>query len=141
MKTERIFETLEHTADKGIAAYGKTMAEAFETAAYGMFSLFVDPGAYEAESCQEVEVTADDKEQLLWTWLSELQFKFEVERVLPVEFNIIEISDTALKASVAVRPVRDDIEWLGSPVKAITFHQLIVEETGNGWHVQVYVDV
>lgn len=141
MKTERIFETLEHTADKGIAAYGKTMAEVFETAAFGMFSLFVDPGAYEAESHQELEVSADDKEQLLWTWLSELQFKFEVEHVLPVEFKVIEISDTALKADVSVRPVRGDIEWLGSPVKAITFHQLIVEETGEGWHVQVYVDV
>ena len=139
--TERTFEILEHTADKGVAATGKTIAEAFENAAYGMFALFVDPEAYEPTGQREVVVEADDIEQLLWKWLSELHFIFEVDRVLPLDFKIIAISDTKLEANISVRPFADDIEWLGSPVKAITFHQLKVEQTDKGWRVQVYVDV
>jgi SHS2 domain-containing protein len=138
---ERTFQILEHTADKGVAATGRTMAEAFENAAYGMFSLFVDPGAYQPTAEREVQVAAADREQLLWTWLSELLFIFEVDGELPVDFHILEISHTGLRASVSVRPVGADIEWLGSPAKAITYHQLKVEERPEGWHVQVYVDV
>jgi len=139
--SERTFEILDHTADKGVAATGKTMAEAFENAAYGMFSLFVDPGAYEPVSQREVAVSADDREQLLWTWLSELLFIFEVDRELPVDFRIVEITDRSLRANVSVRPIGEDIEWFGAPAKAVTFYQLVVRQTDDGWCVQVYVDV
>lgn len=139
--TEHTFEILEHTADKGVAARGSTMAEAFENAAYGMFALFVDPSAYQPTEEREIAVEADEREMLLWSWLSELHFIFEVDRVLPVDFRILEIDDTKLKAKIALRPIGPDIEWHGSAVKAITFHQLKVEETDGQWRVQVYVDV
>lgn len=139
--TERTFEILEHTADKGVAATGSTMAEAFENAAYGMFSLFSDPGAYEPRETRRIVVAAEDREQLLWVWLSELQFLFEVDKNLPVDFHVVEINDRLLRADVDLHPAADDIEWLGSPVKAVTFHQLKVEQTDSGWRVQVYVDV
>lgn len=139
--TERTFQILEHTADKGVAGQGETMAEAFENTAYGMFSLFVDPGAYQATAHRQMTVEADDAEQLLWSWLSDLMFMFEVDRQMPVDFHVTEISDTKLVADLAVRPVAQDIEWLGSGVKAVTFHQLKVEELDGVWKTQVYVDV
>ena len=139
--TERAFQILEHTADKGVAATGRSMAEAFENTAYGMFSLFVDPSRYQPTTHHEVSVSADDREQLLWTWLSELMYIFEVDRELALDFGISEISDMTLKADVAFRPIGKDIEWLGSGVKAITFHHLEVEEIDGAWRTQVYVDV
>ena len=33
------FQIIEHTADVGMIAYGRTLAEAFANAAYGMFSI------------------------------------------------------------------------------------------------------
>ena len=139
--TERTFQILEHTADKGVAGAGRTMAEAFENTAYGMFSLFVDPEAYQPTMKREIVVSADDREQLLWTWLSELMYIFEVDRQVALDFKIVEISDTSLKSEVAMRPIGKDIEWLGSGVKAVTYHQLKVEETDGLWRTQVYVDV
>jgi SHS2 domain-containing protein len=139
--SERAFQILEHTADKGIAATGKTMAEAFETAAYGMFSLIADIARYQPTTTRRIVVAAEDREQLLWTWLSELLFNFEVEKQFPLDFRIVHLDDRVLRADVAIRPVGSDIEWLGSAVKAVTYHQLKVEETPDGWRVQVYVDV
>lgn len=139
--SERTFQILEHTADKGIAATGKTMAEAFENAAYGMFSLIADLTQYQPTVTRKVVVAAEDKEQLLWTWLSELLFNFEVEKQFPLDFEIVDLGDRILRANVAIRPVDVDIEWLGSAVKAVTYHQLKVEETPEGWKVQVYLDV
>ncbi len=139
--TERTFEILDHTADKGVAAEGRTMAEAFEAAAFGMFSLFIDPARYRLTDQRRIEVEADDREQLLWKWLSEVHYIFEVENVLPLDFSVEEITDTRLTATVSVRRIDSDIEWFGSVVKAVTFHQLKVEETAGKWRIQVYVDV
>ena len=36
------FELIEHTADVGLVAYGKTLAEAFANAAYGLFSIIAE---------------------------------------------------------------------------------------------------
>lgn len=138
---ERIFEILSHTADKGVAGFGHTMAEAFESTAYGMFSLMVDLKEQKYTSEREITVLAADREQLLWEWLAELVFIFDVERILPVEFKVEEIDDTHLRATVYTRPIADDIEWLGAIVKAVTFHQLQVEESEKGWKTRVYVDV
>ena len=117
------------------------MAEAFENTAYGMFSLFVDPEAYQPTMNREITVSADDREQLLWTWLSELMYIFEVDRELALDFKIVEITDTSLRSEVAMRSIGKDIEWLGSGVKAVTYHQLKVEQTDGLWRTQVYVDV
>ncbi len=141
MSFERTFKILEHTADKGVAAGGSTMAQAFEAAAAGMFSLFVDISKYAPTASYDVCVCADDREQLLWKWLSELIFNFEVEKRLPVDFQITDINDTRLCAKVFYRPVGDDVEFHGSNVKAVTFHQLEVAEKDGSWHVQVYFDV
>lgn len=141
MTSERTFTILEHTADKGIYAKGRTMGEAFEAAAYGMFSLFVNPKNYVPTASREVQIYADDREQLLWKWLSELIFDFEVEKRLPLDFRITDIDDTHLTAKVYYRKVGEDIEFRGSNVKAVTFHQLEVAEKDGIWHVQVYFDV
>ncbi|MGC8832531.1 MAG: archease, partial [Armatimonadota bacterium] len=36
------FEVIDHTADRGLVAYGSDLAELFEACAYGMFSLMAD---------------------------------------------------------------------------------------------------
>jgi len=141
MAVERAFRILEHTADKGILAHGRTMAEAFETAAYGMFSLFANPSEYAPTTSYQIQIHADDREQLLWKWLSELIFNFEVEKHLPVEFKITEIDDTHLIAEVFCRPVDENVKFHGSNVKAVTFHQLEVAQKDGVWHIQVYFDV
>jgi len=141
MTSERTFKILEHTADKGILAQGKTMGEAFETAAYGMFSLFVNLSNYTPNAHYDIQIHADDREQLLYKWLSDLLFVFEAEKRLPIDSKITEIDDTHLCARVYYLPVSDNIEFHGSNVKAVTFHKLEVVEEDSGWHVQVYFDV
>src|SRR5690554_1405600 len=138
---ERKFEIIEHTADKGVVAEGKTLGEAFENAAYGMFSLMADISTYEQTRTVELDVSGIDLETLFHNWLRELLFIFEVEKVLPVDFDIYEIDESHLNARVMVREIGPDIEWLGSPVKAVTYHEMKVEQSDDKWHVEVILDV
>ena len=139
--SEHRFEQIEHTADIGIEATGDTLAEAFENAACGMFSVMADIAGMSPSRTIEVRAEADDLASLLHNWLAELIYRFDAEKVLPVEFKVEELTETSLTAKVGVRLFSADIEWIGPAIKAVTYHQLTVERTPGGWRTRVIFDV
>ena len=139
--TEHRFEFIEHTADIGIAATGGSLQQAFENAAYGMFSVMADLEGREATGQVEIEAAGEDVVSLLQAWLSELLFTFEVRRVLPVRFEVRGFQNGKLSAVVGVRDIGPDIEWTGPAIKAVTFHSMSVEQVAGEWRAQVIFDV
>ncbi len=135
------FEPLEHTADKGIKAYGLRPEELFENAAFGMFSLMADLEKYTPVESREIEVEASEVESLLRTWLAELLYQFEVDRMLFVDFHVDSIEGGKVRSTVSGLPFSDDIEWLGPSVKAVTLCDLYVRRTDDRWEAQVIFDV
>lgn len=138
---EHRFEIIEHTADKGIRAYGDTPERALESAAYAMFSLMAELDQYQPQQTLQIATEAPDAESLLHSWLSELLYSFEVEGLLPVEFRVEEFGKWRTRAEVAVRQIGPDVKWLGSVVKAVTYHELKFEELDGEWVAQAIVDV
>ena len=134
------FEVLSHTADKGIQAFGSSMEELFENAARGMFSLMADLDKYSPVETRTFELESPDPASLLRTWLAELLYEFEVDRVLFVDFDV-EIEGDRLRGMARGLPFDPSIEWLGSSVKAVTYHGLYVRQTGQRWEAQVIFDV
>jgi len=134
------FEVIEHTADVGIAAYGSDLKEAFANAAYALFSLMVDLKQVGDTLYREVEVTAENQEDLLVAWLNELIYLFEVESILFKRFRVDELTETRLKSRCygqAIDLLRHNIRM---GVKAATYHMLKVEKD-NGFRVQVLFDI
>lgn len=134
------FEVIDHTADIGIAAYGANLREAFANAAYALFSLMVDLGNVANVLCCEAEVTAENREDLLVAWLSELIYLFEVESVLLKRFEIDELSETRLRARCYGERIDPERHKIKIAVKAATYHMLKVVE-GDGCRVQVLFDI
>jgi len=69
------YEILEHTADKGVRAWGRTLEELFENAARGMYRLVVDPAGKKTDVSMPVAVEVSDpfdRSDLLVKWLREL---------------------------------------------------------------------
>ncbi|HPT74861.1 MAG TPA: archease, partial [Methanomassiliicoccaceae archaeon] len=64
------YEVLEHTADLMVKAYGRTLKECFENAAFAMMDQIVD--ASSADLSDEVSITVEgtDLEELLYNFLS-----------------------------------------------------------------------
>lgn len=141
MSREHRFEYFEHTADIGVIGSGKTMADAFESTAYGMFSIVADIAKYSPTQTKTITVTGTDDVVLLERFLSSLIVLFESESVLPLDFEITEISMGRLTCWVSVRPIGDDIEWLGPEIKAVTYHQMAVENKGDEWMARAIFDV
>ena len=141
MAHEHEFELTEHTADIGVIASGGTLAEAFESAAYGMFSIVADLDKYRPTSVVTIDTKGDDNISLLGRFLSSLLVIFDGDSLLPLDFEIVQISENILTCRVSVREFGDDIEWIGPAIKAVTYHAISVENQDSKWRVAVIFDV
>lgn len=134
------FEFIEHTADVGIRAYGYTLSELFGNAALGMFNLIADLSNVTPTESVTVEVEAPDRESLLVSWLTELIYYYETERILFSEFFVQECSGTWLRGiAKGQRFQPGEIEILRH-MKAVTYHELEVTESGGTWTAQMIFD-
>ena len=131
---------MEHTADTGIIAYGTDMPEAFANAAYGMFSLMADLRQVREETSRYVEAEAGDTESLVVSWLNELLYIFDVERIIFRRFDVLEITNTRLKADAYGEKVDPSRHKLRGGVKAATYHTLKVAERRDRYSIRVIFD-
>jgi len=133
------FELIEHTADIGINAYGKTLTEAFANAAYGMFSIIAELESVREAESRRVKVNADDIESLLFEWLNALLYYFDVEMLLFKRFNISEFSDTRLVADCYGEKYDASRHQIKIGVKSATYHTLEVDRVKD--RVRVIFDI
>lgn len=135
------FRILEHTADVGFEAFGSTLPEVFENAARAMAHLIADPATVRPVEEIQIEVQGTDPPDLLVNWLSEILYQHDTGRCLFHDFRV-EILDDHAASGVAwgekIDPARHRTNLM---VKAITYHQLGLQQTAGGWRAQVYVDI
>jgi SHS2 domain-containing protein len=130
-------EEIEHTADWAIRVRGRHMKELFTNAALGMAMLIADVGAVEPAIERRVELEEFDTETLLVSWLSELLWFTEEAGAIFVRFEIEELTPTRLQGTVWGGPAPGGMEQ----IKAVTFHDLQIVETGDGYEVTLVFDV
>jgi SHS2 domain-containing protein len=141
----RGFEVLEHTADIGVRAWGDSVEEAFEQAAWGMAEILGirvagGPGTAGAPATRRVLATGDDEGGLVVDLLNELLLLHETEEVAFADIGVLRVGVKEVEAVVRVVPLAGPPE--GVPVKAATFHDLRVERGSAGRvEVRVFLDV
>jgi len=129
----------EHTADVGLVAYGGTLAQAFASAARGMFSIITDLRMVKDTVSRQVEVSAPDTEALLFEWLNSLLYFFDVEMLLFRRFDIEELNGNRLKATCWGEKYDSSRHRLKTGIKSATYHLLTVDREKN--LVRVIFDV
>ena len=137
----RRYELLDHTADIGIVASGRDLPEAFGNAAYAMFDILTDTDKIREMDRFDLRVSASNIEELLVTWLDEMLYRYETERLICKRFVIDDMDDVSLRATVfgeKLDPARHEVKL---EIKSVTYHQLKVEKTDDGWRAQVIFDV
>ena len=130
------FEEIPHTADWSFRAFGKGLRELFENAALAIFAL-EGAESNETKIARTVEVSGIDYESLLVNWLTELLWLQESNRETYQRFQIETLTPTILRAQVFGAPLTQ----LHKVIKAVTYHNLKIEQTADGWNVVVVVDV
>lgn len=134
------YELREHTADVGIEATGATLGETFAALADGMAAAMCDD-VPDVGDRFDVRVVAEGREALLFDYLDELIYERDVRNVLPVD-NEATVDgrgeEWILEGSALGVPLE---EVVAREVKAVTYSEMRIEETDDGWRAYVVLDV
>ena len=131
------FEEIEHTADWAYRVRGKNLADLFVQAAYGLYSLVGMKLASEKTVTRTIELKAIDSESLLISWLNELLYLHESEGLGFGEIEIQHLDQNSLQAILKGASTQ---KWL-KDIKAVTYHNLAIEEKESGLEVTLVLDV
>ena len=119
------YELLEHTADVMVRCTGRDLEECFENAAYAMFDQIVDASRIENSVERIIRVSAEDDEERLYSFLSELLFVMDCESLVFDSFKItFEGDDVICKAKGEPLDVKK--HHAKAEIKAVTYHMLSV---------------
>lgn len=139
MPARRKFEFIHHTADIGVRADGRNLSEAFNNAAYGLFSIMTDLRKVRKVESRDIELRGNNIEDLLFEWLNHLIYLFDTQRMLFKLCDVLEFDANRIKAvcyGEKVDPARHHIKI---EVKAATYHMLEIDQQKN--QVQVIFDI
>lgn len=138
MKT---YELIDHTADVGVKACGDTLAEAFEEAAKAMFDIITDKSEIENVGQYTIELKADDLEQLLVDWLSELLFLNSANNLVFGFFKIdLDEKNSSLSAKIFGEKYDISKHKVGTEIKAVTYHMLEVKKK-KPYYIKILFDI
>lgn len=138
-------ELLEHPADIGFRARGRTLADLFATCAEALLSIILDASQAQEAQVWELSVEGSDLESLLVNWLNEVLYFVDAKRVvfsrMEIEIDPTEIRHTRVDAVCHGERLDSERHRPRVLVKAVTYHQLRIFESDDGWTAEVYVDV
>ena len=134
------YEVLDHTADLGLAIYGRDLKGLFKNAAFAMFDQIAELERVEERDTFEVTQDAPNVEELLVAWLRELLFQFSAREFLFKDFSIEDISSTHIKGIARGERIDRARHELKKEIKAVTYHELKVQRLDGEWHCQVIFD-
>jgi len=139
------YEFLEHVSDAYIAAYGKTLEEAFQNAAEAMFQTMIKTNAVAPTSEEVVTVEGHDKEELLYNWLETLLLKFEIKGNVYRKFEIERIKQRdggfSLKATIRGERYNADKHKPKVEIKAVTYHRMEIKQEKRGYTLKFILDL
>lgn len=135
------YELLDHTADFGIHVFGDNTKSLFQNAAMAMMDQLVETVGLIAREERQITIQGNDWPDLMVNWLREILYLCVGEELFAQSIQIESIAETCLTAYLWVDPFSADRHTLLSEIKAVTYHQVQVFETGNRWEANIIFDV
>jgi SHS2 domain-containing protein len=74
-------------------------------------------------------------------WLTELLYLHDVENLLFKGFKVDAVGEDGLKARVKGEPFQEGVHVIKTEVKAVTYHQIRVNQEEGGWKAQIIFDL
>lgn len=135
------YRILEHIADVGFEAWGATREEVFRNAARALVDMMVDLEVIQAREATSFELQGGDPPSLLVNWLSEIIYRFDAEGWLFCEFEFRRLNDRSMAGVARGEKFDRARHRVKLQVKAVTYHQLALDKTSEGWRARVFLDI
>ncbi|MGD1028043.1 archease [Candidatus Binatus soli] len=135
-----LFREFEHTGDLGIELDAPTRGELFRRAAVALAMLLVETASVAEIEDREIAVEAQADLDLMHDLLTELLALFTVEGFIWRDASVTE-AGRSLRVTLRGEPFDPARHAFRGEIKAVTYHQLMVENSPDGWRSRIIFDV
>ncbi len=135
-------KTFEHTADIGIEVESPSLSEAFEEVSLSFSEIITGGVLPDASISKKVNLKSDDLGSLLVDFMSYLVVLFDTDFFITgsAELKISKENHFVVEGKLYGETYEQKKHGYGVEIKAISYHQLIVEE-GPPAHLRVILDL
>ena len=140
------FRYLDHTADIQVECWGPTLEETFSQCALSLITIITpDLSKITQNVKKEISIKAEDKESLLFDFLSEFLYIFDVDGLVFSEIWVVYINRTQIgyemKAILKGEEFNRKKHEIGTEVKAITYSFMEINESLEETDLKVVFDL
>lgn len=135
------FEELSHTADWSLRVWAADMPHLFVETAKGMNALAGIKLAEKPRVRRTFSKSAVDPESLLVSFLSELVYYAEQDRLAFDHFDLSLRFEGSQPCHLSAILRGASILALDKSIKAVTYHNLQIQQTARGYEIEIVFDV
>jgi SHS2 domain-containing protein len=135
------YSIIDHTADLGLRIQAPDLPGLFETAAAALGEQLVEATSSQGGERQRLTVSGADWADLLVNWLRELLALWHLEERVVRSARCLELAPFKLTAEVDLFSFDPAVHTAGQEIKAVTYHQLEVSPSTDGWQATVIFDL
>lgn len=133
------YEFLPHTADVKIRAKGPDLESVFMESAHALREAICGETRVSAVAGRTIEVEGCDTHALLYNFLEEFLYLLDAESFLLSRVTSLRIGKDLLAAEIEGDSAAK-YEFSNS-VKAVTYNDMKIEQSGDGWIAEFVLDV
>ncbi|HLO88327.1 MAG TPA: archease [Nostocaceae cyanobacterium] len=131
------FEEIDHTADWAYRVWGQNLTELFIQAAIALYALADVQLTSKSSIKRKIQLQGVDHVSLLVAWLNELLYLHESENLAFNQFQILHLDSHSLEVEVSGTHVQNWQKF----IKAVTYHNLSIQQTAKGLEATLVLDV
>ena len=138
------YKFIDHTADIAAELRGDSLEELFVAGAEAWLDAVSDNINSDANDSLEIDLLANSKEELLVSFLNELNFLFTTRKWFCIKVDSIKVieDDNNLEISAELSGIKIENNFpLKQEIKSVTYHQMeIIKQNGN-YSTRVVFDI
>jgi SHS2 domain-containing protein len=132
---------LPHTADLIVELHAATLAGLFVEATSVCRILLAGDSPVTTAEKRSISLSGPTPEELILHFVRELLTQFQLDTFVPAGLEHLSVSTTGVEAVMSGERFDDTRHEPQPEVKAVTRHQLRVEETARGWTAVMVLDL
>ena len=139
------YNFIDHTGDIAVEVEGDTFEELFTASAFAWQESVIDKNKINFPDKRTLNIEEQSYEELLVSFLDELNFLFLTQKWIMSKIDIIEIRDNnnkiKLKGIIAGENFDNRRHKPKVEIKAVTFHQMEIKRLKNKYYTRIVFDI
>lgn len=138
------YKFIDHTADIAVKLEGYTLEEMFAAGAEAWLFSVIEKNNLKADDLLDIDILANSKEELLVSFLNELNFLLSTKKWLCLSIQSIKIFEDSQGCEVSAElngvKVKKNLQFK-QEIKSVTYHQVAIVKKRNLYSTRVVFDI